>query len=159
MMSELMQKQTRILLAVALTLLIAAFILLDVSAGALMALMGAVLVFLLPGFACMQAVAPHAKLSISQELLFSLGLSISIVIVSGLLINVAGGRLVQTTWALWLCTLTLLFCAIALLRRLRTSATIPGETNHLPGLNLAQATQLLAAGILAARLAADPGTA
>ncbi len=76
------------------------------------------LVFVLPGYMLTEAFFHKRPLNVSHRLLLSLGLSLSIVVLSGLLLNLLPAGLRATTWAIFLGLLTaLLSLLVAYIRR------------------------------------------
>lgn len=84
---------------------------------------GLPLVLFLPGYT-LTLVLFEAKLGKAEKLLFSVGLSLLVTIVSGLLLNVTPWGLQAGSWAVWLGAITLGTAGIALVRRLN----LPGST-------------------------------
>src|SRR5579859_4259284 len=76
------------------------------------------LIFIVPGYTVTAALFHRRSLDTSYRLLLSLGISISIVIVGGLLLNALPLGLRPSSWSLYLACLTLVFAAlVAYLRR------------------------------------------
>jgi hypothetical protein len=75
------------------------------------------LVFFLPGYAISAALLPMNSLGNVEQLLISLGLSVSATALSGLILNLTPWGLQSTTWAITLAVIVVLTSAIAWLRR------------------------------------------
>lgn len=85
------------------------------------------LVLVLPGYALTSALFTKQVLGIAERLLFSLGLSVVIVILSGLVLNWMPFGLRTSSWAVLLTGITLGACAAALLRRRGQGISNPGR--------------------------------
>ncbi len=77
------------------------------------------LIFLLPGYALTSALFPGRDFGFVERILFSLGLSLLIVILGGLILNSTPFGLRTSSWAIFLGVITLGACAVALARRSR----------------------------------------
>lgn len=75
------------------------------------------LVLVLPGYALMASVFPRRSLGAVECLVFSLGLSLVIVVLGGLVLNWTPFGLRASSWSLLLGSITLGACAVALARR------------------------------------------
>src|SRR5260370_13244709 len=75
------------------------------------------LVLVLPGYALMASVFPKRSLGAVECLVFSLGLSLVIVVLGGLVLNWTPFGLRASSWSLLLGSITLGACAVALARR------------------------------------------
>jgi uncharacterized membrane protein len=75
------------------------------------------LVLVLPGYALTSALFPRQALGIPERLVFSLGLSLAIVLLGGLVLNLTPFGLRAGSWAVFLTGITLGACAVALVRR------------------------------------------
>jgi uncharacterized membrane protein len=75
------------------------------------------LVLVLPGYALLSATFPERALEIPERLVFSLGLSLAIVILGGLALNWTPFGLRASSWAVLLAGITLAASAVALVRR------------------------------------------
>jgi hypothetical protein len=84
------------------------------------------LVLVLPGYALISASFPRRPLGITERLVFSLGLSLAVVILGGLLLNLTPFGLRASTWAVLLAGITLGASAVALVRRRGQSMSAPG---------------------------------
>lgn len=84
------------------------------------------LVLILPGYAFTSALFPNRSLGVPQRLVFSVGLSLLIVILGGLALNWTPFGLQASSWAVLLSSITLGASAVALLRRHRQSAPAAG---------------------------------
>ena len=84
------------------------------------------LVLVLPGYALTSALFPNRSLGVPERLVFSLGLSLSIVILGGLALNWTPFGLRASSWAVLLSGITLGASAVALVRRQEQSMSAPG---------------------------------
>ncbi len=84
------------------------------------------LVLLLPGYALVSALFPNRSLGVAERLMFSLGLSLPIVILGGLALNWTPFGLRASSWAVLLAGITLAASAVALVRRRGQSMSAPG---------------------------------
>src|SRR5438105_2536956 len=74
-------------------------------------------VCILPGYALASAVFAKRALGIPEYLVFSLGLSLVIIILGGLVLNSTPFGLRASSWTVFLGCFTLCACSIALVRR------------------------------------------
>jgi uncharacterized membrane protein len=86
------------------------------------------LVLVLPGYALTSALFPVRAPGIPERLVFSLGLSLVIVILGGLLLNLAPFGLSASSWAVLLGGITIGACAVAFVRRRRQSGAASGSS-------------------------------
>ena len=91
------------------------------------------LVFILPGYTLTQVLFHNRSLNAAYRLLFSIGLSLTIAILSGLILNLLPGGLQAISWALWLGLVTVVFSSLA--AYLRRGATMNGT--HIVGFRFA----------------------
>lgn len=84
------------------------------------------LMLVLPGYALMSALFPKRAFGISECLVFSLSLSLIIVILGGLLLNFAPSGLRASSWAVFLSGIILGASSVALVRRRGQSGSAPG---------------------------------
>ena len=84
------------------------------------------LVLVLPGYALTSAAFPGRARGVAERLVFSLALSLIIVILGGLLLNWTPWGLRAGSWAVLLGGITLGACAVALVRRRGQSTSPPG---------------------------------
>jgi len=103
---------------------------------------GVPLTLFLPGYAILAATLPHSTLDKAERVLLSLGVSLVVTILGGLILNLTPWGLQSLSWAVWLGGVTLTACLIALLRR-PASLRQPGllrprfSAGQLAGLTLA----------------------
>jgi uncharacterized membrane protein len=83
------------------------------------------LVFITPGYTLTGVLFHRRSLDRMYRLLLSLGISVSIVIAGGLLLNALPVGLRPSSWAVLLALLTLLFAALAAYRRRKTALPAP----------------------------------
>ncbi len=94
---------------------------------------GALFVFILPGYVIASTVFDLRTWRLAERILLSVGLSIAIDIISGLLINLASDGLVTTSWGAVLGAITVGGALVALVRwwgkptRRQTDAAMPPE--------------------------------
>ncbi len=84
------------------------------------------LVLVLPGYALTSALFPRRTLGVPEHLVFSLSLSLIIVILGGLLLNLTPFGLRASSWSVLLSGITLGASAVALVRRRGQSMSAPG---------------------------------
>jgi uncharacterized membrane protein len=77
------------------------------------------LVFVLPGYALTSALFPRQALELPKRLVFSLGLSLAMVVLGGFLLNLTPTGLRASTWAPLLGCITLAACVVTFIRRRR----------------------------------------
>ncbi len=115
------------------------------------AIVAALLVLVLPGYALVAAVFPQRTLADAERLLFSLGLSLAVAILGGLVLDALPAGLQPGWWLALLLATTLSAGAVALLRRRGASlpdlSSVGQSRARLPA---SQALLLAAAGLLAA---------
>ena len=138
------------LAAVAMTLA-----LLAPDIGPARALVGLPLVLFAPGYALVAAAFPAGRLGPIERLLFSLGASLALAALAGLLLHWTALGLRPAAWAVALGNITLVASLIALVRRWRQPAggiVQPGPLSgfHSPGVTLAQGGLLGLAALLVA---------
>lgn len=112
------------------------------------------LVFILPGYALTSALLPQRPLGVPERLVFSLGLSLSAVMLGGLLLNLIPLGLNTSSWAVYLVSLTVVASAIAFIRQRRQSLPNqePSRVGHISftfgqGLLLGLATLVVGAAV------------
>jgi uncharacterized membrane protein len=110
---------TDLLVVVALTILAAVTIFLPVNNLIGLPLLALPLVFLLPGYSLTAVLFPKSGLGFSETLTFSLGLSLAVDIVGGLIINLTPQGFSAFSWGVFLDSVTLCGCIVAALRRSR----------------------------------------
>lgn len=84
------------------------------------------LVLVLPGYALTSALFPNRSLGVPERLVFSLGLSLAVVILGGLALNWTPFGLRASSWAVLLSGITLGASAVALVRQQEQSMSAPG---------------------------------
>lgn len=82
------------------------------------------LAFILPGYALMRALFPGKPFGNAERIIFSLGISLSIVILSGLLLNLTPFGLQERSWAAILAIITLGASVFTILRQRRQGETL-----------------------------------
>lgn len=96
-------------------------------------LLGALFVFVLPGFAIASAVFDLRRWRLAERILLSVGLSIAIDIIGGLLINLIPLGLETTSWGALLGNVTVGGSALALIRWWGKPAQAPLDITLAPG--------------------------
>ena len=117
-------------------------------------LVGAPLLFFLPGYAIAAATFAHGRIRRSHFLVFSVGLSLAVLALGALVLNYLPGGIRAGWWALLLFLVVLGACRGAALRRPRRagppiSLDLPRTNRTQAGLLAAAALAILAAVILA----------
>lgn len=119
------------------------------------------LVLVLPGYAFVCALFPRQPSGIAERLVLSLGLSLALVALSGLLLNLTPFGLGTGSWAVFLGGITIAASLIALLRRRGQSRTVPvwfGGHMRFPmrqGLLLALAALTICGAVLVSFISAE----
>jgi hypothetical protein len=108
------------------------------------------LFFFLPGYAITAATFAHGRIPFQHMLVLSIGLSLAVLALGGLVLNYLPGGIRAGWWALLLFLVVLAACRAAALRRPRRWQ--PAQRPRLPRFNLAQAG-LAAGGAIAIVLA------
>lgn len=127
--------------------------LLGIDNGAARVAVALPLVLIAPGYALQAALFPTRELSGVERGLYSVGLSLAITILGGLMLNWSPWGLQAASWALLLGAAALLASAIAWLRRPRL--LMPAERPRGPALSLRHGLLLvLAAALVAGAVAA-----
>ena len=113
-----MQRQPSDLIVVSTAAVVCAVLTLVMTAVPMLRVIGALpLVLILPGYAITAACFPQRPLGRVEQLSISLGLSLAITILLGLVLYWAGISLQTVTWAAALAVTTLVACGIAWRRR------------------------------------------
>ena len=105
------------------------------------------LVLFTPGYAIVAAAFPSGRLGTIERLLFSLGASLALAALAGLLLHWTALGLQPAAWAVALGNLTLVASLIALIRRWRQPASSPVQPRPLSGVRVAGLT-LVEGGLL-----------
>lgn len=100
------------------------------------------LVLVLPGYALMAAAFPSRSLGILERLTLTLGLSLTMVILGGLLLNLTPFGLSTTSWTVLLSGVTLGLSAVALVRR-RGQTTVVSDWSWTGAVGLTHRQVLL----------------
>ena len=109
------------------------------------------LVFVLPGYALTSAMFPGQALEFPKRLVFSLGVSLSMVVLGGLVLNLTPFGLRAGSWATLLGGITLAACAVTFIRRRRQSIPVAGWSegwNWSSGFSLRQGLLLGLAALI-----------
>jgi len=107
------------------------------------------LVFVLPGYALTSALFPGQALELPKRLVFSLGLSLAMVVLGGFLLNLTPTGLQASTWALLLGGITLAACVVTFIRRRRQGIPVAEwQGGWSPGFSLRQGLLLGMAALI-----------
>jgi uncharacterized membrane protein len=104
------------------------------------------LVLVLPGYALFSALFPARFLGVAERIVFSVGLSLIIVILSGLLLNLTPFGLRANSWAVFLGLITLGASGAALIRR--RGQDEPAQSRSMARLTLLPALLFVLAGVI-----------
>lgn len=94
---------------------------------------GILMVLFIPGYVLTLAILPH--LDRATVLLLSLGISLSMDVIGGLLLHYTSWGLQPASWAIWLSSITLLGCPIAAHRRASLSKQPTASRSAMPAGN------------------------
>jgi uncharacterized membrane protein len=103
-------------------------------------------VLFLPGYALSAALLPDGRAGLAERIAFSVGLSIAIAAIGGLLLNLLPSGLTQASWRLLLLGVTLTGAGYALWRR--QHQRIPGPGPLVTQISVPEAALLSAAALL-----------
>lgn len=112
------------------------------------------LVLILPGYAITAAAFARRKLAWPQFLLFSIALSLAVLILGSLLLNYVGG-IHPLSWALLLVAVVFAACRVAALRRGKTGTRPSWPRPRLRGLEVAMVLGGVAATVVALAIASS----
>src|SRR5437879_4588786 len=115
-----------IAVVVSLTIIAVALIFIAIPESVPIRFLTLPLVLVLPGYALISAIFPRRSLGVPERLVFSLGLSMVIVILGGLVLNWTSFGLHASSWAVLLACITLGASAVALIRRRGQSISTSG---------------------------------
>jgi uncharacterized membrane protein len=124
-----MKRRSIDLVVVSVLALIGAAMPFVATPGAPISMLTLPIVLVLPGYALTSAIFAKRELEVPERLVFSLGLSLIVVIVGGLVLNLTASGLQPTSWAVLLCGITLGSCGIAMVRLRRQQ----GKGRHTLG--------------------------
>lgn len=85
------------------------------------------LVFLLPGSALVASLLPRAAMASWELVITSVGVSLALVIATGLVLNLTPGGLDPTLWTIFLAAITIVSAGVAIVRREAIRAADGGE--------------------------------
>lgn len=123
-----MRRHSNELIAVMLIAGLSAVLTFFIPANSIVRLLCALpLVFFLPGYAITAALLAPRSLGGVEQLLFSLGVSVAVTALSGLILNLTPWGLQTSTWAITLAVIVLVAGAIAWLRSGSDAAPVPAE--------------------------------
>jgi hypothetical protein len=106
---------------------------------------GMLMVLIVPGYVITMSILPH--LDRATTLLLSLGISLSLDVIGGLILHYTPWGLTPASWAVWLSSITMLGCVIAAFHRSRLPKT-ESLSSTLPKWNWKLATSLILTGLL-----------
>jgi hypothetical protein len=115
-----------LLLACGMAVAAAVVVLADVTNPALRLIVALPLVVVIPGYALMAATCPGPSVSGAERLALSIGTSLTMAVLGGLLLNWTPWGLQPSSWVILLSTLTLVAAAYAVVQR-RRSPTEPAS--------------------------------
>ena len=148
------QADERFIKAVAVVSVISALVLLVATSPAIRVAFGLPFALVLPGYAIVAALFPQRALGIPERLVLSIGLSLAVAALGGLLLNWTSWGLRVESWAVLLCATTCLASVIAIKRRRRS----PAVTSMPVGIGLS-GRQALLLGLAAVVVVAAIGLA
>lgn len=114
---------TNLLVVIILTIAAVVLVFIVPSQWLLLRVLTLPLVFVLPGYAMVRALFPGKPFGNAERIIFSLGISLSIVIISGLLLNLTPFGLQERSWAVLLGVITLGASVVTILRQRRQGET------------------------------------
>ncbi len=106
----------RLLAVIVTTILLMAFIFTGAGGSTVALMIALLLVYVLPGYALVKALFPGTQLENSEFIALTLGLSLAITAIGGLVIYWLGWELNTNTWTIFLGSVTVIAGAVALLR-------------------------------------------
>jgi len=109
----------RFIKAAAVVSVISALMLLVTTSPAIRVAVGLPFALVLPGYAMVAALFPRRALGIPERLVFSIGLSLAVAVLGGLVLNGTAWGLRVESWAAWLCATTCLASVVAIRQRRR----------------------------------------
>ncbi len=129
-----------------------------ISGGSIEQVLVLPLVVALPGFAVMAALFPHTDLPVAEQVLLSLGLSLVVLVLSGLLLNLTPWGLQTASWVIAVGSITLGAAGLALALARQGQGQGQGQgrpgkpwsviTSFNPGLNSRQIILFSLAGLV-----------
>lgn len=137
----------KLLAVIVSTIMIMAVILTGVGGSVGSALSGLCLVFVLPGYALTNALFPGNNLEFAEFVALTLGLSLAIAALGGLVLYWLSWKLQTQSWTLFLGSITLLASIVALLRHRHLEARPPSFVKVNLSLSFNQGLFFVLAGI------------
>ena len=125
-----------LLVVIALAILAVEAIVIQANKPSGLFLLALPLVFLLPGYSVTAALFPNGGHGFPETLAFSLGLSLAVDIVGGLIINLTPQGFAPLPWTIFLVSVTCAGCAIAALNRRHRLEPTSGQSRL--GLSVSQ---------------------
>jgi uncharacterized membrane protein len=114
-----LRRQGDLLLGILLSLILIGLAVLGFLPSILQGILALPFVLIAPGNALICAIIPGSSLSRLERFLFAIGLSLAVVILSGLVLNITPWGLQSNSWLLLLSVITLVSSVIAMWRRWR----------------------------------------
>jgi uncharacterized membrane protein len=128
-MSALKRPNFDLVIVAAVTLVTMLLALTQIDLGIIRALLAVLFVCVLPGYAIMAAAFPQRPLNV-ETVVYTLGISLSVAVLVGLLLNYTATGLTTVAWAILLGTITLSASLIALLNRRQVA--LPNLAQSIP---------------------------
>ncbi len=127
-------KNTDLIVALAISILNVLCILIPITLPWLRIILALPLIFVLPGYMLTETLFYRRKIAMSHHLLLTLGLSIVIIIISGLLLNLLASGLQSVSWVVCLSLITVTGILIVMIRRRK----VPGREIRIKVLHIYQ---------------------
>lgn len=135
------------LLAVIVSTIVIMVVILTGVGGSIGPVLGLFLVFVLPGYALTNALFPGNNLEFAEFIALSLGLSLAIAALGGLILYWLSWKLQTYSWTVFLGSVTLLASIVALLRYQHLKASPPSFTKVNLSLSFNQGLYFVLAGV------------
>jgi len=147
MMSRNCGMNLKLLSVIVGTIIIIAVILTGVGGSMLSALLGLLLVFVLPGYALVNAFFPGNDLEFAEIIALALGLSLAIAALGGLVLYWLPWKLQTHSWTVFLGSITIFASVVALLRHQRLEVRSPSFIKVKMSLSIKEGLFFVLAGI------------
>jgi hypothetical protein len=122
-----LNKQNDLSMGIALSLIMLGLAVFNIYPPVLRVLLALPFALVLPGYAIAAAIFPGQGLTGLERLLFMLGLSLTAIILSGLVLNLTPWGLQTTSWAVLLSIVTLVASLVAMQRRRHERSNTPAK--------------------------------
>jgi hypothetical protein len=106
-----------LLLGITLTLLLIGQTVFGILPSIFQAIIAGPFLLFVPGYALITALIPNLNISRLERFVYAIGLSLAVIILSGLVLNITSWGLQQTSWLLTVTMITIIASAIGILRR------------------------------------------